>query len=96
VLRARLNMDFKRARAKLEQATANPGWKEQLEREYAQFVETVKEWQQLQMERVQHGRQMLANRLGAETASLAARYRELERSLKRQRKRLALLTAQVM
>jgi stearoyl-CoA desaturase (delta-9 desaturase) len=96
VLRARLNMDFKRARQKLESSSLGGRWRDLLEAEYAQFAETVREWQQLQMERVQQGRQMLADRIGVETASLSARYRELERSLKLQHKRLALLTAQVM
>jgi stearoyl-CoA desaturase (delta-9 desaturase) len=97
VLRARLNMDFKRARSKLEQGgVSSRRLKEQLEVEYAQFVETIKEWQALQMERVQSQRQRLAERLETETASLTARYRELEKSLKMQHKRLALLTAQVM
>jgi stearoyl-CoA desaturase (delta-9 desaturase) len=96
VLRAKLNMDFKRARQKLEQEGVNPRWREQLEFEYAQFVDTVKEWQQLQMERVQLHRQKLAERIEIETSSLTSRYRELEKSLKMQHKRLALLTAQVM
>lgn len=96
VLRARLNMEFKRARQKLEQAGANSTWMEQLEAEYAQFMATVREWQQLQMERVQQGRQRIAERIENETASLTARYRELEGSLKQQHKRLAMLTAQAM
>ena len=96
VLRARINMDFKLARQKLENARMSAGWKEQLESEYAQFVETVKQWQQLQMERVQQGRQMLADRIETETSSLTASYRELENNLKMQHKRLTLLTAQVM
>jgi stearoyl-CoA desaturase (delta-9 desaturase) len=96
VLRARLNMDFKRARQKLEQVGANATWTEQLEAEYAQFMATVREWQQLQMERVQQGKQRLAERIESGNASLTARYRELERSLKQQHKRLAMLTAQVM
>ncbi len=95
VLRARLNMEFKAARAKLESSKVSASWKEQLEQEYAQFVETIKEWQQLQMERMQSGKQKLAERIETETASLTARYRELEQSLKMQQKRLALLTAQV-
>jgi stearoyl-CoA desaturase (delta-9 desaturase) len=95
VLRARLNMEFKNARAKLEKVQVNLGWREQLEQEYAQFVETVRQWQQLQMERVQLGRQKLAERIEAETASLTARYRDLERSLKMQHKRVAMLVAQV-
>jgi hypothetical protein len=48
------------------------------------------------MERVQQGKQRLAERFESETASLTARYRELEKSLKLQHKRLAMLTAQVM
>ena len=96
VLRARLIMDFKVARQKLENASVSAGWKEQLEGEYAQFMETVTQWQQLQMERMQQGRQKLAERFETETASLASRYRELELSLKMQHKRVAMLTAQVM
>jgi stearoyl-CoA desaturase (delta-9 desaturase) len=95
VLRARLNMDFKRARQKLEQGDVSPRWKAQLETEYAQFVDIIREWQQLQLDRVQLHRQRLAERIGTETASLTQRYRELEKSLKLQHKRLALLTSQV-
>ena len=93
ILRARLNMEFKAARAKLEQNDVSPGWREQLEKEYAEFMDTVKQWQQLQMEKVQQGRQKLAERI--EGHSFTARYRELERNLKLQRKRVALLAAQV-
>jgi len=95
VLKARLNMEFKKARQKLETAAENATWKEQLELEYAQFVDTIREWQQLQMDRMQQGKQRLAERFETETASLTARYRELERSLKMQQKRVALLAAQV-
>jgi stearoyl-CoA desaturase (delta-9 desaturase) len=96
VLRARLNMEFKAARRKLEQEGVSARWRAQLETEYAQYVDIIKEWQQLQVERVQAGKQKLAERIETETASFAARYRELEMSLKMQHKRLALLTAQVM
>jgi len=95
VLRARLNMEFKAARAKLAHSADNTTWKEQLEQEYAQFVETIRQWQQLQMERVQSGKQRLAERIETETASLTARYRALEKSLKMQQKRVAMLAAQV-
>jgi stearoyl-CoA desaturase (delta-9 desaturase) len=74
----------------------SPRWRNQLETEYAQFVDIIREWQQLQIERVQSGKQRLAERIEAETASFTTRYRELELSLKMQHKRLALLTAQVM
>jgi stearoyl-CoA desaturase (delta-9 desaturase) len=96
VMRARLNMEFKAAREKLEREGVSPRWRKLLEAEYAQYVEIIKEWQQLQMERVQAGKQKLAERFETETASFTARYRELELSLKMQHKRLALLTAQVM
>lgn len=91
ILRARLHMDFKRARERLEGDPANPRWKElleSLEKEYAQYLGTVKQWQALQMEKVQLGKQKLADRLDAS-------YRELEQALKLQRKRVALLAAQV-
>jgi len=96
VMRARLNMEFKAAREKLEREGVSPRWRNQLETEYAQFVDIIREWQQLQIERVQSGKQRLAERIEAETASFTTRYRELELSLKMQHKRLALLTAQVM
>ena len=96
VLRARLSMEFKKAARKLERPGVSARLKAQFDFEYAQFMDTVKEWQQLQMERVQAHRKRLAERIGAETNALADRYRELERSLKLQRKRLALLTAHVM
>lgn len=118
VLRAKLNMEFKRAQQKLERIQdGGAGWKDQLEREYEQFVETVKEWQHLQVERVQLGRQAISNRFDAEKAAISARfdaekaslsarieceksalserYHELERSLKMQHKRVALLASQV-
>lgn len=91
VLRARLHMEFKHARQRLDAHEANPRWRElvdSVEHEYAQFLATIKEWQALQMQRVQQGRQRLADRLDAS-------YRELEMALKMQRKRLALLTAQL-
>lgn len=95
VLRARLNMEFKAVRNRLERSNDSSTWKELLEQEYAQFVDTIRQWQQLQMERVQSGKQKLAERFETETASLAARYRELEKRLKMQQKRVALLSAQV-
>lgn len=92
ILRARLNMDFKRARARLEAGAEHPRWKEMLETleaEYAQFLETVREWQTLQIQRVQAGKQLLADRVDAG-------FRELEMALKLQRKRVALLTSQII
>ncbi|GMR15547.1 MAG: fatty acid desaturase [Gammaproteobacteria bacterium] len=92
IQRARLNMIFKRAQAKINGSGENPRWRELLETEYAQFRKTIAEWQQLQMERVQQSRQKLADAI--DQSALAARYRELEKELKMQRKRIVLLTAQ--
>ncbi len=88
VLRARLNMEFKRARQRLAEESVDRSWRETLEQEYVEFLETVKEWQQLHVQRVQQGRAALVEMLDT-------RYRELEFALKMQRKRLALLTAQL-
>ena len=92
IQRARLTMVFKRAQAKIDVSTDNPRWRELFETEYAQFKRTVAEWQQLQMERVQQSRQKLADAI--DQSSLTIRYRELERELKMQRKRVTMLTAQ--
>ena len=81
-------MEFKRTRQRLAESENNRRWMEMLESEYAEFMETVKKWQQLQMQRVQQGRKELAKRLDT-------RYQELEFALKMQRKRLALLAAQL-
>ena len=85
-------MIFKRAQAKIERSSVNPRWREMLEKEYAQFKETVNQWQQLQMDRMQQGRQKLADAI--DHSALTTRYRELEKELRMQRKRVVMLTAQ--
>jgi len=85
-------MIFKRAQAKIDGAEENPRWRELFETEYAQFRNTIAEWQQLQMERVQQSKQKLVDAI--DQSALTTRYRELERELKKQRKRIVLLTAQ--
>jgi len=92
IQRARLAMVFKHAQEKIERASGNPRWRELLEKEYTQFKETVGQWQQLQMERVQQGRQKLVDVF--EQNALTTRYRDLERELRQQRKRVAMLAAQ--
>ena len=92
IQRARLAMVFKRAQVKIDVSAENPRWRELFETEYAQFKRTIAEWQQLQMERVQQSRQKLADAI--DQSSLTIRYRELERELKMQRKRVTMLTAQ--
>jgi stearoyl-CoA desaturase (delta-9 desaturase) len=92
IQRARLAMVFKQAQEKIERSSGNSRWRGVLEKEYTQFKETVGQWQQLQMQRVQQGRQKLVDAF--EQNTLTTRYRELERELKLQRKRVAMLTAQ--
>lgn len=92
IQRARLDMVFKRAQRNTEAETVNRRWRELLEKEYEQFKEIVGEWQQLQMERVQLGRQKIADAI--DQSALTARYRVLEKELKMQRKRVAMLTTQ--
>ncbi len=79
-------------RQNTEAVAANHRWRELLETEYEQFKEIISEWQQLQMERVQSSRQKLADAI--DQNALTMRYRELERELKQQRKRVAMLAAQ--
>jgi len=92
IQRARLAMVFKRAQAKIDSAVENPRWRELFETEYSQFKKIIAEWQQLQMERVQQSRQKLVDVI--DQSALTARYRELEKELKMQRKRVTMLTAQ--
>mgnify|MGYP001149555539 CR=1 FL=1 len=92
IQRARLATVFKRAQEKIDVSAENPRWRELFETEYAQFRSTIAEWQQLQMERVQQSRQKLADAI--DQSSLTARYRELEKELKMQRKRVTMLTTQ--
>ena len=92
IQRARLAMVFKRAQEKIERSAGNSRWRELLEKEYTQFKDTVNQWQQLQVERVQQSRKKLIDAL--EQNTLTTRFRELEKELRQQRKRMALLTAQ--
>ena len=81
-------MEFKRARQRLENDQQNRPWIESLEQEYAEFSETIKKWQALQLQKMQQGKEALKS-------GINTRFRELEFSLKMQRKRLAMLTAQL-
>ncbi len=92
IQRARLDMVFKRVQQNTEAVAANHRWRELLEKEYEQFKEIIGEWQQLQLERMQLGRQKIADAI--DQSALTARYRELEQELKMQRKRVAMLAAQ--
>ncbi len=87
--RARLQMQFKELQARLKTAE-EPTWGEVLEAEYNQFKDTVSKWQAIQAEKVHAGREALRDRW--QRTHMHTRLRELEYSLKMQRRRLATLT----
>ncbi len=103
IQRAILDTQFRRARSRLERAPSD-SLRTVLEREYALFTESVNQWKALQAERyerrvaalggaLEESRQALQQKW--ERHALRLRLRELEYSLKMQRKRLALLTQQL-
>jgi len=102
IQRALLDMQFKRAQ-QVAQDNEEPALVEILEREYQLFSESVHKWKQLQAERYERGREQLGDALEEgkaqiqqrwEQAALRSRFRELEYSLRAQRKRLDQLMAQ--
>jgi len=104
VQRAILDTQFSRARTTLEQAEDNATLRANLEREYQLFTEFIHRWTALQSERYERKKEQLGGALEErrqrmqrkwEQAALRTRLRELEYSLKMQRKRLALLMEQV-
>ena len=100
ILRARLAMQFKRAQAALEarrkglQLPDVDAIRERMGREYETFQATLAEWSRLRDEWYAATRQRMAARW--EEASFRTRVREIEYRLKMQRRRLQLLTAQIL
>jgi stearoyl-CoA desaturase (delta-9 desaturase) len=104
IQRALLDTEFDRARAKLERARDSESLRAMLEREYQQFTESINQWTALQSERYGRRKEQLGDVLEEkklrlqqkwERAALRTRLRELEYSLKMQRKRLGLLMQQL-
>jgi len=104
IQRALLDTEFDRARAKLEKARDSESLRAMLEREYQQFTESVNQWTALQSQRYERRKEQLGGVLEEkklrlqqkwEHAALRTRLRELEYSLKMQRKRLDLLMQQL-
>jgi stearoyl-CoA desaturase (delta-9 desaturase) len=104
IQRAILDTQFQRARDHLEAAESNDSLRARLEREYALFTESVNQWRALQAERydrkvaklggaLEVRRQALQQRW--ERVAVRTRLKELEYSLKMQRKRLAALMQEV-
>lgn len=103
VQRAILDTQFQRARQKLEQAEYRDTWMDTLEREYQLFTESINQWRELQSERYERTvadlegvieERKTALRLKWEQAALRSKLKELEYSMKMQRKRLSLLMQQ--
>ncbi|GAB3285478.1 fatty acid desaturase [Parahaliea aestuarii] len=104
IQRAILDTQFERARRKLERADNSEPLLASLEREYQLFTESVNQWKALQAERYER---TVAELEGAieerkaallkkwEHAALRTKFKELEYSLKMQRKRVAMLVQQV-
>lgn len=104
IQRAILDTQFERARRKLERADNSETLLASLEREYQLFTESVNQWKALQAERYER---KVAELEGAieerkaallkkwEHAALRTKFKELEYSLKMQRKRVAMLMQQV-
>ena len=102
IQRALLDMQFKRAQA-LAEDRDETALLAILEREYQLFTESIQQWKQLQSERYERHREQLGDAIEEsrqqlqqrwEQAALRGRLRELEFSLRTQRKRLAALTQQ--
>jgi stearoyl-CoA desaturase (delta-9 desaturase) len=100
ILRARLAMQFKRAQAALDSSRKGlqlpdvDAIRERMGREYETFQATLAEWSRLRDEWYAATRQRVAARW--EEASFRTRVREIEYRLKMQRRRLRLLTAQIL
>ena len=104
IQRALLDTEFERARSKLDEAHCNESLRATLEREYLLFTESINQWTTLQAERYERRKEQLGGALEEkkqlllqkwETAALRTKFKELEYSLKMQRKRLDLLMQQV-
>ena len=104
IQRAILDTQFERARRELDDSPAAEGLRATLEREYQLFTESINQWKELQSQRYEQKRNALEDALSEkrqqlqekwDNAALRTRFRELEFSLKMQRKRVALLMEQV-
>lgn len=89
IRRAQMQMLFKRAEQRLDTMPASHRWRELLEAEYEAFSATVKHWQALQVERMEQAAQEIRDRF--EDSKLRTRLKELEYSLRQQKKRLRVL-----
>jgi stearoyl-CoA desaturase (delta-9 desaturase) len=103
IQRAILDTQFQRARSTMDRVRSSERLRASLEREYQLFTESINQWTALQADRYERKKEQLGDALGIrrqrlqqkwETAALRTKLKELEYSLKMQRKRLALLMEQ--
>jgi stearoyl-CoA desaturase (Delta-9 desaturase) len=104
IQRAILDADFQRARHQLDQAQGSESLRATLEREYLEFTESINQWTGLQAQRYERKKEQLGGALEEkkmhlqqkwERAALRTKLKELEYSLKMQRKRVGLLMQQL-
>jgi len=104
IQRAMLDTAFERARAKMDETQGSESLRATLEREYQLFTESINEWTALRAEWYGQKKQELGGALVErkqilqqkwENAALRTKFKELEYSLKMQRKRVGLLMEQV-
>lgn len=88
--RARLAREFDRLGTQAASSEVTETWRQHLDREYQSFRETIRQWQTMQIERVEVGTEALRDRW--ERTRAATLHRELEYRLKMQRRRLRALT----
>jgi stearoyl-CoA desaturase (delta-9 desaturase) len=104
IQRAILDTQFQRARDQLELSRSPDSLRATLEREYQLFTESINQWTGLQTERYESKKAEIGGALSEkkqklqlrwESAALRTKFKELEYSLKMQRKRLNLLMEQM-
>jgi stearoyl-CoA desaturase (delta-9 desaturase) len=104
IQQAILAMQFKRARDHIDEAGSPLPLRETLEYEYQLFLEALNRWKELRSQRYEQRKDELGSALAEKRAKLAERWeqaairtrlRELEYSLKMQRKRVELLMLQL-
>ncbi len=89
IRRAQLQMLFKKAEASIATSPLAQRWREYLASEYETFSNTVRDWQQLQRQRMNAAGHQWRDRYA--DSVLRTRLQELEYTMRQQRKRLRLL-----
>lgn len=98
--KALLDMQFKRAQNSLSSAANAEDWREHLEREYQQFLDSLHEWNALRQQWYEQQRQRWVEKTAElqrkwQQNAISSRLKELEYALKMQRKRLHYLSLQL-